>query len=316
MQLLSPTAGTHEREIAVAISVRDDRLAREAAAVISRCRGMRIESDRPHPACWPAADVALVDREVDAPMPTIRVTGAVVAGDLESAVRDALAAGDEEVRGGTVAAVWSAKGGCGATVFAVNLAGAVNHHGLRSAYADLDHVWQDGASWFGAPDEVLSRDCRLARTHASGLRGFMAAGADDRAVIAAGVRAGFDFAVLDLPSGHVPRADDLADSDLLFLLVPCDLAGLERTRRALGELPAALPVHAVAVERPGSKVRPDDVDEVLGLDTEAVLVHEPCVADWTDRGRLVFPYRRSRWAREVRALAASLADLLGFEVRG
>lgn len=302
-------AGRSASTIRVAISVLDSGFARRLATTLTLWDDLGLESRRSAANEWPDADVVLVDRDVVTPMPAVRVTEAIRAEELEAAIRAAAAtelSGAHESRS-LVVGVWAVKGGCGASVFAVNLAAAVRLQGLSVAYADLDFDWADGLCWFdeGPPRDLLPR----ALEHPSGLRGFVARSPEDPEPIVAGLRTGFDLSVIDLPASRLPgpEADGL---DLLYVLVPCDLVSLRRARRAWGLLPGPVPTRVVAVERPGARIGPGDIDEVLEVATEAVLVHEPAVAEWTDRGRLIHGYRRSRWAREVRALAGTLvADL-------
>lgn len=222
--------------------------------------------------------------------------------------------------------VWAPKGGAGATSLALNLAAAALEHGAAVAYADLDPTWGEGGHWFAragadSVDAAVVTSLAAPRPHPfgrgrstpvvdglrpllhpCGLRGFVARDTDDVEAITTGLRDGFDLVVFDMPSGVEP---DVAAVDALHMVVGADLLSLRRARFALsGWFDDPDVVRPVVTSRRGAAVRADDVDAVLGVRAVAVLVDEPMLRSWNEQGRFLYPHRRSRWAREVRALAA------------
>jgi Flp pilus assembly CpaE family ATPase len=233
--------------------------------------------------------------------------------------------------------VWAPKGGAGATSLALNLAAAALEHGVTVAYADLDPTWGEGGHWFARsggdpvdtsppspPPSVASpvvtsfaalrtatsgrarptpvTDGLAPLVHPCGLRGFIARDSDDVVAVTTGLRAGFDLVVFDMPSGVEP---DVGAVDALYMVVGADLLSLRRARFALsGWFDDPDVVRPVVTTRRGAAVRVDDVDTVLGRRAVGVLVDEPMLRGWNEQGRFLYPHRRSRWAREVRALAA------------
>lgn len=310
--------------IGVTISIRDEALASQMAQVVLQSSGLHIVSDMASDMAdvsgWPKADVALVDYPVDTSLPVVLVTLEPQAGDvvtvrpscrpaeLVAAFERALGS-HRLAAGGCQIAVWAPKGGVGASAFGMNLAAAISDMGLSVAYADLDYVWGDGVSWF---DSQMHRSGGAAASgsgsrlvHPCGLRGFVAASAQEAAYLPESLRSGFDLSVLDCPSGIRPGV--LVDE--LYVVVGCDLASLRRARMALDSwLQDCANINPVAVLRHGSQLTPEDVDNVLGVTAVAVLVHEPQLTSWVDRGKLIYPLRKSRWGREVRALADRLAS--------
>ncbi len=213
---------------------------------------------------------------------------------------------------GRVVACWSPKGGVGVTTLAVNLAAAAHSRGVKTAYADLDHVWGDGVTWFGSIDEpqrVLDDlDVRAVRPrrHKNGLKGFIAESRDDVESLCAGLRVVFDLVVVDMPSA-VPLVS--VDFEALYIVIGCDLASLRRSRIAIDTLlPDEIEIRPIVVVHSGAQLTVDDVDDVIGIPAVGVLVEEPELVEWADRGIFIQSQRRSKWAREVRALADQLCD--------
>lgn len=300
--------------ISVALLISDAELRTRVRDRLSSVSSVQIRGDAT------TADVAVADHTACVHCPLIYVgPGPVPApaaeflgdspttGELERAI-ERVVLQREPASGSRVIACWSPKGGVGTTTLAVNLAAAAFSLGVRVAYADLDWLWGDGATWFGSviePD-VPDRDGAGLRplVHGCGLKGFVAQCSDDVEALGSGLRDGFDLAVLDMPGGREPV---LPDIDALYLVVGCDLASLRRGRLALDRfLPATLDVRPVVCVRRGAQLRVTDADDVLGSRAVAVLVDEPSLTGWGDRGALIYAHRRSRWAREVRALARDL----------
>ena len=251
-------------------------------------------------------------------------------GAVESALPDAAA--DRA----PLVAVWSPKGGSGASVLAAHLAAAVVAAGGRSPcrLVDLDLCNGDQRCLLGVAGhdrsllDLLAAGDDLTPSSLSGVTwahpaGFgvvlappaggpplPAAGGDPGGVFAVleGVRDGGGLVVADLPSGLGPVPVGLAGrSDAVALVVTPDLRGLRRARdaaRALGGRPAG-PDTGIVLNRwsRAAGLSPADVQAVLGPPVWArVAVHDGLLRA-PDLGRLS--------AAGIRALAPLAARVLG-----
>jgi pilus assembly protein CpaE len=261
--------------------------------------------------------------------------------DLTRALREAQGGGVSRghARARTVT-VFAAKGGCGKTTFAINLAAALSKRGGRACIADLDLAFGDVAiSLQLMPQHTIAHAVPLAETldrdgvlsllthHRSGV-GVLAAPSEPylREPVTAGLvgRAldvltdEFDWVIIDTPPGfedHVLHAFDR--SDLLVLLVTPDIPALKNLKLTLDTLNLlnyAPDVRRVVVNRSDAKVglSLNDIEHTLGTPLAALVPSSRDVPASINRGAsLVLDHPRHPVSTAVQRFANEIAETLG-----
>jgi pilus assembly protein CpaE len=261
--------------------------------------------------------------------------------DLTRALREAQGGGISRghARARTVT-VFAAKGGCGKTTFAINLATALSKRGGRACIADLDLAFGDVAiSLQLMPQHTIAHAVPLAETldrdgvlsllthHRSGVE-VLAAPSEPylREPVTAGLvgRAldvltdEFDWVIIDTPPGfedHVLHAFDR--SDLLVLLVTPDIPALKNLKLTLDTLNLlnyAPDVRRVVVNRSDAKVglSLNDIEHTLGTPLAALVPSSRDVPASINRGAsLVLDHPRHPVSTAVQRFANEIAETLG-----
>lgn len=215
-------------------------------------------------------------------------------GDLRKLVEGGKQSADPGTRpSGSLHAVWSPKGGSGATVIAAHLAGALAQLGMEPLLVDLDLDHADQTCVLGAEaetktvgdllrvaDELSAQVVQSVQwSHPLGFRAILApgrvgdtAGASPDGVrrVLAKLREGTEQVVADLPSGVNPVClAALPEATSISLVLTPDLLALRRARdllRALGMAAEAGPrITVVLNQAGGTDVGERQVQAVLGL---------------------------------------------------
>jgi pilus assembly protein CpaE len=241
----------------------------------------------------------------------------------------------EERAAGKVLTVFSAKGGCGKTFLACNLAAALADGGAEVALVDLDlrfgdvavmlrlqpaHTVQDAA---GAPNlDAMALKSFLTR-HRAGVWALVApteptaADAVDAGAVTTILRLlreAFGFVVVDTPavlSDHVLAALD--ESDRIVMLASLDVPSVKNARLAMQTLellhhPRSR-LHLV-VNRADARVglRLADIERVLGTPVDATVPSSRLVPLSVNKGSpILVEEPRSAVTQAIRRMAAQLA---------
>ena len=232
---------------------------------------------------------------------------------LISALADTGARSSPDVGPGRVVAVVGGRGGAGASVLAVAIAGRASTGGTRALLVDCDPLGgrdrppRRGRGARGLPmgrararrrrrgtgvRGVAARGAALARRDADGARRATAGGGGPEpdaavAVIEAGRRAG-DVVVCDLPRHLSDTALAVADAaDLVVLVVPTEVRAVAAAARVAEPLvERGVPLRLVVRGPAPGGLDADDVARALGLDVLASVAPEPGLAPALDRGKV------------------------------
>jgi secretion/DNA translocation related CpaE-like protein len=249
--------------------------------------------------------------------------------DLVGALGEAGAAGPGD---GLVIAVTGARGGAGASVFAVALALAAQRGTRPVVLADAD-PWSAGLDVLlgmeGGPDVVSTVDPPQGRLPAGTLlralpsvrigRGRLSVLLPSRgtgepvssellsAVVAAGRRAGAVL-VVDIPRHPWPPGDGVVESaDLAVVVVPSDVQGCFGGARLLSRLAEFDPTVGLVVRGPSpGGIGPDDVTAALAAAVLARMRPEPGLERRIESGRPPGENARGPLGRAARAVLGSL----------
>lgn len=104
-----------------------------------------------------------------------------------------------------------------------------------------------------------------------------------------------DLIVVDLPRGAVQIRTQMATvSEVVFLVLACDLRGATSARSVVASLRHDADVRLLARRGSSDSLEPSDIAEWLDLPLAGVLPHEPGLSGSIDRGEAICSARRSR----------------------
>jgi secretion/DNA translocation related CpaE-like protein len=305
--------------------VGSDRIAEVAGARLPRRPGLVVVAQRPaEPFVWPTA-IALGAEQV-AELP-----------DAEPWLLDRLSALGATGPRAAVVAVVGARGGAGATTFAVSYALAAARTGRRTMLVDVDpygggidlalgaeHTegprWHDVASSAANPAPAATprvpAEALTAALPRCGEVTVLAWSRDSPATIPAAVvesilaaaRRETDLVVLDVPRtfGDAARAA-LATADVAYVVCPAEVRACASGRRVAATVTALVDdVRAVVRGPAGTDLDAGVVASVLGLPLAGWLDPEPGIDKAYDRGRPPGRAGRGPLARLCRDLLADL----------
>lgn len=241
---------------------------------------------------------------------------------------------------GTLTAVWSPKGGAGASVIAAHLAGSLAILGVEPILVDLDLDSADQTSVLGAdPDsktvgdllrvsEELSAQTILSIlwTHPLGFRAVLAPGqvgdnqdADGAAVrrVMKAIAGATSHVLVDLPSGVNPVAlAGLQEAGSIQLVLTPDLLALRRARDLMRYLIMNgvddSRIEVILNQAGGPDITPDEVRAVIGVTGVVKVRADLQIYRAANRGelsplgcKLLTPLARSLASRQAAGVAAA-----------
>ena len=104
-----------------------------------------------------------------------------------------------------------------------------------------------------------------------------------------------DLIVVDIPRGAIElRAELAVESDVVFVVVTCDLRGATSARPVVDSIRDHADVRLLARRSRGDSLTPPDIREWLDLPLGAVLPNESGITSSIDRGEPICGQRRSR----------------------
>lgn len=256
---------------------------------------------------------------------------------LTSQLRHGAASGDAPQRRSTIVTVFSAKGGCGKTATATNLAAALANRGatrvclvdLDLGFGDVGVVLQiqptrtiaDAAPARGVIDSIGAQSITL--SHSPGFDVILAPLEPGKAEsIPAGfvsqlltvLRADYDFVVVDTPPNFTDQVLAAFDvTDYYLLLATLDVAAVKNLRltlQTLGLLGYPRERWRVVLNRADAKVgmSRDDVQQALGVPVTAELPSSRSVPAAMNRGvPLVLSEPNHAFSVAVKRIASDLA---------
>jgi len=237
---------------------------------------------------------------------------------------------------GHVIVVYSAKGGAGATTTATNLAVEFCHHGKQpTVLVDFDLEHGSSALMLGLRPRYslldvvknlhrMDRDllASFVERHESGLNvlaspaligpGETVTREQARAVIQF-LRHQFEYVVVDLEKSFTAMTGAaIENADDVLLVTTPDLVALRNTKKALPLVERSVTdpkrVHLVVNRRRNADViTSEDVNKAIGRDVFSTLsADEDVLADALNAGKPAVLHHKSRFARDLRQLAARL----------
>jgi pilus assembly protein CpaE len=254
-------------------------------------------------------------------------------GELATAIAEVArppleAVGDD----GLIVAVYSPRGGSGATFVATHLAAAVARRKRDCILLDLDRFFGDVGTALGVPSDEPARTMadlvalgdevarehldRVLWHHADGFRVLLAPPVEERSrVTPDGFRVALGAASrsADVVIAHVPRALDepaivgLERANRVLLVLSLDVLSFRSADRALSmlrELDVEERCEFVVNRAARAELAPHDVRRAFGRPAVAVIPSDRGVAQAQDHGRLVS--RRGGAARSIEKLADAL----------